>query len=173
MTLNVSRAELAEWLSVDPSRINQLVKEGVLQVERRGIYDAKKCVMAYIKYKNGGEGEETQEKRLTATDATVRLKVAQAIKVELENAVNQKKLLHQELVLQYLEEMITVFTNDLEALDGRLTGELAGELEGVSRGRIAEIIQKEVNFVRTNLSNSLASLADQFAPSEFNQTDTD
>ena len=41
---------IAEVLLLDPRRIQQLVKEGVLPKKSRGKYDLKKCVQGYVRY---------------------------------------------------------------------------------------------------------------------------
>ena len=161
-TLIVTLGQLAAVFGVDKRRIGQLVKQGVIQKETRGQYELIGACASYIDYLRKRDGEVNLAIEDDPRAATVRLKTAQAIKFELDNAVRQKELLEQAETLQFLEEIAVAYTMALEAFEGRLVGALV-EATGAEQQTIADAIAREVHAARTQTADALRMLADKLA----------
>ena len=155
----------------DKRRINQLVQDGVIDRLTRGRYDLLKCTHNYCNYLRSRGGLEQNGDEDDPRVATTRLKNAQAVKYELENAQTQSELLEQTLVLQYLEELAVTLANQYDAFEGRLTRELAS-VTGADEKIIATTLNQEINAARSDTANAIRTLGDQWAIIDTHHTPT-
>jgi len=146
----------------DKRRIQQLVQDGIIQKLGRGKYNLIECTKDYCNYLRSRGGLEESGDENDPRVATTRLKNAQAVKYELENAQRQSELLEQAEVLQYLEELAVTLANQYDAFEGRLTRELAG-VTGTDEKIIAGIIAKEVNAARMDTAKEIERLGGDWA----------
>ncbi|MGQ5522635.1 hypothetical protein ACUHMQ_05160 [Chitinimonas sp. PSY-7] len=112
---------VAKLLDVTPRRVQQLVKENILpKPVARGQYEIVACVVGYIRYLNGQLSGDVGDLNAEKT----RLIRAQAIKVERENALQDRQLIHASEAVQAWSEMIAAAKSKLLNLPGRLAPSL-------------------------------------------------
>ena len=148
---------IAELINLTPRRIQQLAKDGVIPKPKRGLYDAGLTIRAYVEFLQ----KATEGRAPDATSAAVkvqksRLLEAQARRAELETAKAEGKMLDVNDVQQVFNEMATVVASGLEALPGRVAGELATITDpAVIRQRLL----REARQIRSSLADKFQSLA--------------
>ena len=99
---------ISKLLNITPSRIRQLVAEGVMPRAEKGKYDLIRCVRGYVKYlQERAEGRGVEPSGLH--DERMRLLMAQAEHKELEVAALQRSLLPFDEVVAAWEQLVAAF----------------------------------------------------------------
>jgi len=146
----VTTSELAGIIGLTPRRLQQLVADGVLEQEERGLFLLGESVQRYITLVKGeGKSEEERKIDLERKKAEARIKKARARREELSTAELEGSM--------FRLEDIEVFTNDLVfetkgmimAFPHRLAVEVAAE---DNPAVCAEIIKGECREMLTALS---------------------
>lgn len=130
----VDVGRVAQALNLDERRIQQLVKEGMPR-EKRGQYDAVKCMLWYIRYlqaalekksvplaDGGYAGEREERVRLLRADADMR---------EIELAKERGQLVALPDVESTLTDLVLTTKARVMAIAPRLAPELVGETSRV------------------------------------------
>lgn len=155
--LLVGSDDIAEVFSVEPRRVQQLTKEGVISATRDGNaykYDLIPTIKTYIKYlsdkANGREkpkkGESAEMRRL---EAEADLKRSKADKAALELQELEGNMHNSEDV----EALFSGFTSDVKSQLLALPSRCAKDAhEAKTTAETAEVIKKEVYIILNNLS---------------------
>jgi phage terminase Nu1 subunit (DNA packaging protein) len=148
----VDVTRVAQALNLTEQRVQQLVKEG-LPREKRGQYDAVKCMLWYIRYlqaviekkavnlgKEGSAGERQERVRLLRADADMR---------EIELAKERSQLVALADVEASMTDLVLTTKARVMAIAPRLAPELVGE---TSRVMIEAKIEKSCKEALTLLA---------------------
>jgi hypothetical protein len=158
----VPARKLAQALNLTEQRVHQLVKEGVLQKEGRGQFDAIKCIRAYIRYL-----QSLLEADVSAPpsehQARVRLLRVQADLKELELSKQRSQFVTIELVEKEVADLVHTTTARVTAIAPRLAPKLVGE---TSRVMIQAKLEKACKEVLRQLARHKAQPASGFARPE-------
>lgn len=151
--IEVTEAELAEYLGLSDRRIRQLFKEGVVIKSQRGRYDLKASVLRYInsirqpEKKTEADLEKLKIAREAESLTHERLKKR---KTELEVLNLEKKMHRSEDVEYFWNAMILAAKSRITAIPVKCAPILAG-LE--DRKEIQSILKREVSEALSELAN--------------------
>lgn len=84
---------------------------------------------------------------------------AQREKIELENALSRNEQLLAAEIEQVLLEIQSIYNNKIDALEGRLTGNLTAIMGETDNAEILLLIRKELNGIRMETVESLRNYA--------------
>ena len=154
----VSPDKVAQALNLTPSRVHQLVKEG-LPKEGRGQFDPVKCLLWYVRYlqaalerksvptlDGGFVGEREERVRLLRADADLR---------EMELAKERSQLVSIEDVEREMTELILTTKARILAVAPRVAPELLGLTSRVMAHAIVEKALKEALLQLSKRENRL------------------
>lgn len=168
----VSGETVADALGVTRRRIDQLIQQGHLPATecrpKRGSYDFFKCTKYYIEFlKNEGALSKAVDETSTIDPREERalLHQQQRIKLELENATTKRELLDANEVTTLLESLQTIYNNHIDALEGRLTGQITAATQ-TDASLIIGVVRPELVAIRTEVADAIKTLANSYAPSE-------
>ncbi|MDR0770819.1 MAG: hypothetical protein LBE75_06425 [Burkholderiales bacterium] len=134
---------VARLLDLDPRRVQQLAKEGIIPRAKRGEYNAASCVRAYIHYLrarlDGEAGDQVAEKTLLVR--------AQRVKTEIESDRLLKKLVPAEDAVLAWSAMIGAARARLLIMPVRLAPICAGR----PASEIEKTLAEEVNAALSDL----------------------
>jgi phage terminase Nu1 subunit (DNA packaging protein) len=138
-TVDVER--VANALNIEPRRVQQLVKEGMPR-EKRGEYDAVKCLFWYVRYlqahikrlspntsPEGSEGDNERKQR-------VRLLRAEADLKELELARERGEFVALADVEKIMTDLVVTTKARILAVASRVAPELVGEPRTVIEAKL-------------------------------------
>src|SRR5690242_18837218 len=119
--MKVKPSELATILGLSRPRVSQLTADGVFQVDADGKLDLGKAVRGYIAHLEGGalNPELAAHRGKLIAEQTRRLRLA--------NDRQERQLMPMENVEQLVGAAISVITQALEGLPGRLAAPFAAE----------------------------------------------
>lgn len=138
----VKSKELAEILAITTRRVNQLVKEGVLEKDGKGCFDLTRAVPAYITYATLENDELRQEKTLheRAKRQAAELKLGK-LRNQLHDADDVKRV---------MTHMLITFRNRILGIPSKTAPLLIGRS---SIGEIQQVLNKEVYDALTELAD--------------------
>jgi DNA-directed RNA polymerase subunit F len=120
---------LAAMLNLSQAHIGALVKQGVIPKARRNEYPLTASVSAYCRYLQaavlGKNGSPT--KSLSREEEELRKVREQADKFALDNALRRRDQLPAGEVLDFIQEVAVIYGTQLDALAGRLAGQIPGD----------------------------------------------
>lgn len=119
----VSTQELANIFGLTERRIQQLADEGMPRIEK-GKWDLKACARFYIENLRASTEQNSGD---TVVKEKVRLLKARSERAELDNERIKTTTVTLEEVKQEALEVANVVREELEAMPGRLTPEIASE----------------------------------------------
>ena len=135
---------MAKLLDIEPRRVQQLARQGIIKKNGRGKYDLLLCAREYIRYLHGQSGE----KRDAHAEKT-RLLAAQADKQEMENAVRRGELLPADQV----SHGIVAVVSNLKARIRAIPVKVAPLAATMSRAaEVADIIAEEIDQALTEIA---------------------
>ncbi len=117
----VSAAELAEWLGLTSSRINQLARDGVIPRETAPggyVFPCRAGVRAYCEHTRAAASRKSADPKLAAEK--LRLTTAQADKAEQQAARDRGELVHVDEVRKAWGQIITELRGALLAAPERV-----------------------------------------------------
>jgi phage terminase Nu1 subunit (DNA packaging protein) len=135
----VGAGELAKLLGVSGARIQQLVTEGVLQRQGRGVYELGASVRAYTALLRAAA---KRPEKIRAGET--RYRVARASKLELELARLRGEVAPIELLEEQLTELAGMFVSQLEGMEAQLKRRVGPDL--------AAVVAADVKQIRDNLT---------------------
>lgn len=141
---------IAQLLTIDERRIQQLVKDGWIPQAQRGQYSLVECVHGYIKFlrdRQPGNARSSDHARLSR---------AQAQRVEMENLRRMGELAAWSQVDEAMQGLVVTMSSALEGLPGRLSSELASIAEPA---RIYQRLQDEHRNIRVLCADYLEKCA--------------
>lgn len=143
-------SELAGIMGLTPRRLQQLVKEGLLETVEEGRFLLGESVQRYITYLKGGEKSDEERKLdLEKKRAEVQMKKARARREELTTAELDMKMFRVEDVEAFTEDLVYSFKGSIMALPPRVAVDVAEESNPAA---CAEIIKKEIRRLLIELS---------------------
>jgi phage terminase Nu1 subunit (DNA packaging protein) len=142
---------LAEWLDLSERRVRQLRDEGVIDEERPGAYDLKKCVKQYIRYLR------TTSSKGNLTDERVMLTRAKRESVEMENRLRKGELHEGKDIETALKTILLNFRARVLALPAKLSPQLA--TMGDQQAEIFDLLKRELDEALEELSQYDNALA--------------
>lgn len=143
--LEVTEAELAEYLGLSDRRIRQLFKDGIVIKSQRGKYDLKASIQGYLKFLR--DKEKNKDEKIET------LKLSKEAESLMHERLRKRKT---ELIVQQMErklhtaEDVEYFWNTMAlAVKSRLTSipvKVAPQLVGIEdRKEIQSILKREVS----------------------------
>lgn len=166
--------EFAELLGVDVRYIQKLGVEVFPQAKmKRGLWNIAVALPLWREwYASGGyikkpprsstEFSEDEDDGLDTNEQRALLYAAQREKLELANALTRGEHLLASEVELTLQEIQSIYNNNIDALEGRLTGNLISATKAPNE-TIINVIRPEINAVRSDTANALQSLANRLA----------
>lgn len=143
-------SELAGIMGLTPRRLQQLVKDGLLETVEEGRFLLGESVQRYITYLKGGEkSDEERRLDLEKKRAEVTMKKARARREELQTAELDMNMFRAEDVQAFTEDLVYTFKGSIMALPPRVAVDVAEESNPAACG---EIIKKEVRRLLLELS---------------------
>ncbi len=144
MKASVNVKELAEWLVLTPTRVQQLAKKGIVVKDAHGVYRLKESVQAYIREMNvKADGKNSDWHK-----ARTRKEKARADAAELDNLERMKNLVSADGIRREIEK---AKAEERQAILN-MPKNVAPRLEGLS------LVEMEVELAKW-ASNHLASAA--------------
>ena len=151
--IEVTEAELAEYLGLSGRRIRQLYKEGVVIKSHRGRYDLKGSVQGYLKF--------IRDRETSKDEKLEQLKISKEAETLMHERLRKRKT---ELVVQQMErklhkaEDVEYFWNTMAlAVKSRLTAipvKTAPVLVGLeNRKEIQSILKREITDALNEIAN--------------------
>lgn len=138
--------EVAEHLDLSESRVNQLLKEGILSKGRgQDAYDLNHCRIQYIRYmRDSAFGEQANT---SLNDVKIKLVQAQGEKAELEARLLKGKVIPTEEVQDYWIDFVSNCKAKLLALPSKLAHRIHGaedhnEIEEILTADVYEALQE-------------------------------
>jgi len=160
----VSGKEMTYVLNdITQRRLGQLAQLGVAVKAGRGQWKLKATARNYIDYKESKNTIEDDEDDPRA--ATVRLKNEQALAMALANAEQMKIQVLAEEVLRVMETAQAIYNNSIDALEGRLTGQLVSAT-GAKSDVLLSVLKPELNSVRESVSRELLGFSQELEREE-------
>ena len=151
--LEVTEAELAEYLGVTTRRIRQLSQEGIAIKSQRGKYDLKTSVQNYIgtlKDKDKNKNENLEKLKIAKEAETLTHEKLKKRKTELQVLQMEKKMHTSEDVEHFWNAMVLTAKSRLTAIPVKVAPILIG-LE--DRKEIQSILKREVSEALNELAN--------------------
>jgi hypothetical protein len=144
---------ITRLLNLTEQRVHQLVKAGIIPRADRGQYQLAPTVAAYVRYLQ----EQVQARGKPAEQQSrLALRSEQQRRLKLENDEREGRLIPFDHAQAITDEIAATFVMCLEALPGRLAGELAGmDQPSLIRGRL----KAEVYAIRTQVADRIEKLA--------------
>lgn len=158
--LEVSAAEMGEYLGVTERRVRQLKDEGIVISEKRGKYLLKKSVRAYIENMKARDDEQTKdlaEIKLKTEQEKWKHEQAKRRKTEIQVDILQRKVHYASDVELFWNAMCVNIKNRLKALPTRAAPLL---LEMEDKQEIKSILQGEVESALNELAEYDLSMFD-------------
>ena len=146
----VKLPELSSYLGITERQVNKLAKAGILPKAKRGQYELKGCVRAYIEYLKDGD----PEKKTTMVDEQLRLIRAQAKKIELEIEQKEGRLIPDTEVVKVMERHIVAARTNFILLKNEVPRIRASQ----SNTEGKEILDKRINAILTELAKAQVAL---------------
>ena len=140
--------EIAQHLDLSQSRVNQLLKEGILSKGRgQNAFDFDNCRVQYIRYmRDSAFGEQNNA---SLNDVKIKLVQAQGEKAELEAKLLKGQLIPTDEVQDYWIDFVSNCKAKLLALPGKLAHRLQGAED---HNEIEEILTADVHEALMELS---------------------
>jgi len=140
--------EIALHLDLSQSRVNQLLKEGILSKARgQDAFDFDNCRVQYIRYmRDSAFGEQNNA---SLNDVKIKLVQAQGEKAELEAKLLKGRLVPTEEVQDYWIDFVSNCKAKLLALPGKLAHRIQGAED---HNEIEEILTADVHEALMELS---------------------
>lgn len=142
---------LARLLSLDKSRIGQLVAKGMPK-QGRGKFDDAECIRWYVEFKM--KSVEAPSESSDVNEARKRLYDAQVVKTELETAKVRRETIPADEHMIDMNQLAVLFSSGLDAIGGRLASQLAGMTDPAV---IAEHLTTETNAIRESVADAIAT----------------
>ncbi len=178
-TIPAHLADLQYALGIGDRQIQKLRKEynldgsSIIVQIKRGEYDLLQSVCGYLTYQR-----DTIERKTKTDDngdtinpavETALLKRTQRFKLELEIEEERKRLVDVNDVRTSWLEIISLLNSFIDALPGRLSGELASELD-VDTAHIYDILLGESIQIRESIAKRLTAIGHHSGDGESSQT---
>jgi len=146
----VSTTELAVIFGWSARRVQQLTQDGVFIPEKRGRYNLKEAVAAYVEYINSGKEDSNIEiAKIKKAMQDARLKEAKADIEELRAKELKGEMHRSEDVAAITEDMIYSIRSALIAFPGRVA--IDAHACG-SAAEVADVLTKEIHKVMRELA---------------------
>ena len=145
----VGTKELARLLSLDISRIGQLVEKG-LPKEGRGKFEDSVCIRWYVDFKS----DSTPAASTDVNEARKKLYDAQVVKTELETSRIKRETIPADEHMIDMNQLGVMFSSGLDAIGGRLAAQLAGMDDPAV---IAEHLTTETNAIRETVADAITT----------------
>ncbi|MCH7623985.1 MAG: hypothetical protein IIB46_07900 [Nitrospinae bacterium] len=141
--------ELSREINLSDRRIQQLVKEGVLNKEGRGKYDLLKCSLKLIKhYQAIRDGKDTES--LDGKKEKARLTKLQADKVGIEVEILLEKFIELDLVEQHLSRVFASIRQKCLSLPTKIAPSIQAKRTVAS---IKKVLETEITEILNELCN--------------------
>lgn len=150
VTMIVKLSELCSWLGIGSRQVNKLAKAGIIPKAKRGQYELKGCVRAYIEYLKDGD----PDKKTSLHDEQLRLVRAQAKKIELDIEQKEGRLIPDTEIVKVMERLIVATRNSFILLRNEVPRIRASESNTDGK----EIIDKRINAILTELAKAQVAL---------------
>lgn len=151
--VEVTEAELAEYLGLSTRRIRQLFKEGVVIKSQRGKYDLKESVKKYIntlRDREKNQNDNLEKLKISKEAETLMHERLRKRKTELIVLQMEKKMHTSEDVEYFWNAMIMSAKSRLTSIPVKVAPSLVG-LE--DRKEIQSILKREVSEALSELAN--------------------
>ena len=145
---------LAEYLSLTPGRVTQLVKAGILERVSRGQYDAPASIARYLTFRL--ESAAASDATADVNEARKRLYDAQVIRTSLETARIQRETIPADDHLADLREVESIFNAALDGIDNGLAEDIAGLSDAAA---ISDRLTLATHAIRASVADSIVSYA--------------
>ncbi len=159
---HVSAKELEFLFDKKQRTIAEYRKMG-LPMHSYGVYVLKDCISWFIKHQTGKLRDDQSRRKPPKSDSKeieLRLLEAKTIKIETENSVRDKELLHIDEVRNLVMKIATIVATGMESLPPRLAPILATIDDPAA---IQHLAKGECNNIRRSIANEarLAGLVDE------------
>ena len=146
----VTTTELAGIMGLTPRRLQQLVKDGLLETVEEGVFLLGESVQRYATYIKGGDKSEEERKLdLEKKRAEVRMKKARARREELETLELDGNMHRSEDVQALTDDFIYTVKGSIMSLPSRVCTDVAAEKDPAA---CADIVKKECRAILTECS---------------------
>ena len=147
---SVTTTELAAIFGVTARRIQQMTQDGTFQQVKRGHFNLKGAIEAWVEYRNKDESTVViAAAKRTKEESEARLKAAKADMEELKAKELRGKMHRSEDVQEIMEDMIFTIRSGLMALPGRVS---VDAFACDSAAEVSDVITKEVHKIMRELA---------------------
>lgn len=150
--LNVSRNELADMMLITPRQVHNLWKEGHLSKESKGMYDLRKVIPEWTRYKNA-QIETQKHGDISAAQADKMLTIFSMELKRLELAVKQKKVMNLDDLERMLMPAFIATRKKLDVLGKQLQSTFPKDEPPEVRKAREDKIQKIIDDISTEMAN--------------------
>ena len=143
----ISRKEVASLLNYNERYINHLESAANLPKEAHNQYDLMKLfkwTLSYLNNLHNNEIEKLKGSTSKAAEATIRLKTAQAEKVELENKIETEQLIFKETFFVIINEVFSNIRSKMLGFPNRIAYQIFGSKDIVEAKIKAKQITIEI-----------------------------
>jgi phage terminase Nu1 subunit (DNA packaging protein) len=166
VTLTCNVGTLAALFDLDPRRIQQLEKDGIVKKNQKNEYRFYESQINYLTYlrntKQPTESFEENGEQLSETLEKAKYYREKTIEQEMKNKIRAGELFEYQAVKDFAIMMQSKENQLLESLPGRLSNEVAGLTDAAL---IRDLLQNEVRKVRDLNADYFNKLATQTSQS--------